>query len=55
MHLERPHGSPRNTVEVTVTELQTRGSGVLVRGPDQPDGAPGWPPASPPMPRRSCG
>lgn len=41
VHLEQPHGSPRNTVEVTVTDLQTRGSGVLVRGPDQPDGAPG--------------
>ncbi|KAA1251893.1 sulfate/molybdate ABC transporter ATP-binding protein [Mycobacterium simiae] len=41
VHQERPHGSPRNTVEVTVSELQTRGPAVLVRGPDQPDGAPG--------------
>ncbi|ORB82560.1 molybdenum ABC transporter ATP-binding protein [Mycobacterium kansasii] len=41
VHLEQPHGSPRNTVEVTVAEVQTRGSAVLVRGPDQPDGAPG--------------
>jgi molybdate transport system ATP-binding protein len=36
-----PHGSPRNTVELTVAELDTRGSVVLVRGPEQPDGAPG--------------
>lgn len=38
---ETPHGSPRNTVEVTVAELDTRGATVLVRGADQPDGAPG--------------
>lgn len=36
-----PHGSPRNTVEVTVAELETRSSAVLVRGADQADGAPG--------------
>ena len=36
-----PHGSPRNTVEATVAELDTRGPSVLVRGIDQPDGAPG--------------
>lgn len=36
-----PHGSPRNIVEVTVAELDTRGPAVLVRGQDQPDGAPG--------------
>jgi molybdate transport system ATP-binding protein len=36
-----PHGSPRNTVEVTVAALDTRGSTVLVRGQEQPDGAPG--------------
>ncbi|MHA7652562.1 sulfate/molybdate ABC transporter ATP-binding protein [Mycobacterium sp. ML4] len=36
-----PHGSPRNTVEVTVAELDTRGPGVLVRAADQADGAPG--------------
>ncbi|BDB42551.1 hypothetical protein IWGMT90018_29970 [Mycobacterium kiyosense] len=38
---EPPHGSPRNTVEVTVAGLETRGAAVLVRGADQPDGAPG--------------
>ncbi|OBK24538.1 sulfate/molybdate ABC transporter ATP-binding protein [Mycobacterium asiaticum] len=36
-----PHGSPRNTVEVTVAELDTRGNAVLVRAADQPDGGPG--------------
>jgi molybdate transport system ATP-binding protein len=36
-----PHGSPRNTVAVTVTELDGRGPAVRVRGEDQPDGAPG--------------
>lgn len=34
-------GSPRNLVEVTVAELDVRGSVVRVRGADQPDGAPG--------------
>jgi molybdate transport system ATP-binding protein len=34
-------GSPRNTFEVTVAELDTHGSAVLVRGQEQPDGAPG--------------
>ncbi|WP_205872996.1 sulfate/molybdate ABC transporter ATP-binding protein [Mycobacterium camsae] len=38
---EPPHGSPRNTVEVTVAELDVRGPGVLVRGAEQADGAPG--------------
>jgi molybdate transport system ATP-binding protein len=36
-----PHGSPRNIVEVTVAELDARGSAMLVRGQEQPDGAPG--------------
>lgn len=38
---DTPRGSPRNTVEVIVAELDTRGSAVLVRGREQPDGAPG--------------
>ncbi|SPM26883.1 sulfate/molybdate ABC transporter ATP-binding protein [Mycobacterium terramassiliense] len=41
VYRDHPHGSPRNTVEVTVAELDVRGSGVLVRGREQPDGAPG--------------
>src|SRR5271156_671511 len=38
---EPPLGSPRNALEVTVAALDTRGSAVLVRGREQPDGAPG--------------
>lgn len=41
VYRDRPHGSPRNTVEVTVAELDLRGSAVLVRAREQPDGAPG--------------
>jgi molybdate transport system ATP-binding protein len=41
VYRDQPHGSPRNAVEVTVAELDIRGSGVLVRGGEQPDGAPG--------------
>lgn len=41
VYRDRPHGSPRNTVEVTVAELDVRGSAVLVRGREQSDGAPG--------------
>jgi len=41
VYREPPHGSPRNTVAQTVAELDTRGSAVLVRGSEQPDGAPG--------------
>ncbi len=41
VYRDRPHGSPRNTVEVTVAELDTRGPDVQVRGQEQPDGAPG--------------
>lgn len=41
VYRDRPHGSPRNTVEVIVAELGIRGSAVLVRGQEQPDGAPG--------------
>lgn len=38
---EPPHGSPRNIVGLTVAEVDTRGPTVLVRGHDQPGGAPG--------------
>ncbi|OBI46232.1 sulfate/molybdate ABC transporter ATP-binding protein [Mycobacterium sp. E796] len=41
VYRDRPHGSPRNTVEVTVAELDAHGSAVLVRGREQSDGAPG--------------
>jgi molybdate transport system ATP-binding protein len=38
---DRPHGSPRNGIELTVAELDVRGSAVLVRAREQADGAPG--------------
>ena len=41
VYRERPHGSPRNTVEVVVAEIDVHGRAVLVRGAQQPDGAPG--------------
>ncbi|MCV7195084.1 sulfate/molybdate ABC transporter ATP-binding protein [Mycobacterium angelicum] len=41
VYQEAPHGSPRNTIEVTVAELDTRGPVVLVRGEDPPGGAAG--------------
>jgi molybdate transport system ATP-binding protein len=37
----KPHGSPRNTVAVTVAELDSRGPVIRVRADEQPDGAPG--------------
>jgi len=41
VYRDMPHGSPRNIVEVTIAELDAHGSAVLVRGEEQPDGAPG--------------
>jgi molybdate transport system ATP-binding protein len=41
VYREKPHGSPRNTVEVTVAELDSRGAVIRVRADEQPDGAPG--------------
>jgi molybdate transport system ATP-binding protein len=41
VYRDKPHGSPRNTVEVTVAELDTRGPAIRVRADEQPDGAPG--------------
>jgi molybdate transport system ATP-binding protein len=41
VYRDNPHGSPRNTVEVTVAELDSRGSLIRVRADEQPDGAPG--------------
>ena len=41
VYRDRPHGSPRNTVEVVVAELDSRGPALRVRGDEQPDGAPG--------------
>lgn len=41
VYAERPHGSPRNIVEVVVAAMDSRGAAVTVRGADQADGAPG--------------
>jgi molybdate transport system ATP-binding protein len=41
VYRDRPDGSPRNCVELTVAELGIRGSAVLVRAREQADGAPG--------------
>ncbi|MGP4057360.1 sulfate/molybdate ABC transporter ATP-binding protein [Mycobacterium sp. 4D054] len=41
VHLDPPHGSPRNVIEVTLAEVDVHGAGVRVRGVDQPDGATG--------------
>ncbi|MCG7609978.1 MULTISPECIES: sulfate/molybdate ABC transporter ATP-binding protein [Mycobacterium] len=41
VYRHEPHGSPRNTVAVTVAELDSRGPGIRVRADDQSDGAPG--------------
>ena len=41
VYRDKPHGSPRNTVEVTVADLDSRGPAIRVRGEEQPDGAPG--------------
>lgn len=41
VYRDRPSGSPRNTVEVVVAELDSRGQAIRVRGEEQPDGGPG--------------
>lgn len=41
VYRDKPHGSPRNTLEVTVAELDSRGPAIRVRADEQPDGAPG--------------
>lgn len=41
VYRDKPHGSPRNTVEVTLAELDGSGPAVRVRADEQPDGGPG--------------
>jgi molybdate transport system ATP-binding protein len=41
VYRDKPHGSPRNTVAVTVAELDSRGPAIRVRAEEQPGGAPG--------------
>jgi molybdate transport system ATP-binding protein len=41
VYRDEPHGSPRNTMAVTVAELDSRGPAIRVRAEEQPDGVPG--------------
>jgi molybdate transport system ATP-binding protein len=41
VHLEPPHGSPRNVLAVTIADIDVHGPVVRVRGADLPDGTPG--------------
>jgi molybdate transport system ATP-binding protein len=41
VYRDEPHGSPRNTVEVVIAELDGRGPSIRVRAERQLDGAPG--------------
>ena len=41
VYRDKPHGSPRNTIEVVIAELDSRGPAIRVRADEQPDGAPG--------------
>ncbi len=41
VYRDAPHGSPRNTVAVTLAELDSRGPAIRVRAEEQPNGAPG--------------
>lgn len=41
VHLDPPHGSPRNVIALTVAELDIHGTTVRIRSADQPDGGTG--------------
>ncbi|WP_304115889.1 sulfate/molybdate ABC transporter ATP-binding protein [Mycolicibacterium bacteremicum] len=41
VHLNAPHASPRNVIDVQIAELDIHGSTVRVRGAEQPDGSTG--------------
>jgi molybdate transport system ATP-binding protein len=41
VYRDKPHGSPRNTVEIVIAELDGRGPAIRVRAEGQPDGSPG--------------
>lgn len=41
VHLEPPHGSPRNVIAVRIAELDVHGTTVRIRGTEQPDGGTG--------------
>lgn len=41
VHLDPPHGSPRNVIAATIAEMDLASAGIRVRGADQPDGSTG--------------
>lgn len=41
VHLDEPHGSPRNVIATTIAEMEINGATVRIRGADQPDGSTG--------------
>ncbi|AFM17037.1 ABC-type sulfate/molybdate transport systems, ATPase component [Mycolicibacterium chubuense NBB4] len=41
VHLDPPHGSPRNVIAVTIAEVDVHGTAVRIRGAEQPDGGSG--------------
>lgn len=41
VHLQPPHGSPRNVIAVTIAEVDLHGAVVRIRGTAQPDGGTG--------------
>ncbi|CAN5631918.1 ATP-binding cassette domain-containing protein [soil metagenome] len=41
VHLDPPHGSPRNVIPVTIAEMDINGTTVRLRSTDQPDGSTG--------------
>jgi molybdate transport system ATP-binding protein len=41
VHVDAPHGSPRNVLPVTIAEIDVHGTTVRVRGLEQPDGGTG--------------
>ena len=47
VYRDEPHGSPRNTVEVVIAELDGRGPAIRVGPSVSPTAHRGWPPTSP--------
>jgi molybdate transport system ATP-binding protein len=41
VHLEPPHGSPRNVIPATIAEMDINGTTVRIRSAEQPDGSTG--------------
>jgi len=54
VYRDKPHGTPCNTVEVTVAELDSRGAVIRCEPTRTPTARRGWPPTSPLIRRPSC-